>query len=124
MCMSVNNIYRSDELSCQVDPHLELGLDRSSLDRLRNIIAEIGTSEGNDGGLRGHAEARRSHYSQAVYQYDLSPCDEGLCAVSHVRRRPGQEAVGLPMESGAGLRQRIDAVLGDHPRQPSGTVTR
>jgi hypothetical protein len=46
--MSVNNIYRSDELSCQVDPLLELGLDRSSLDGLRNIIAEIGTSEGDE----------------------------------------------------------------------------
>src|SRR5438270_13189613 len=48
MWMSVNNIYRSDELSCQVDPLLELGLDRSSLDGLRNIIAEIRTSEGDD----------------------------------------------------------------------------
>jgi hypothetical protein len=46
--MSVNNIYRSDELSCQVDPLLELGLHRSSLDGLRNIIAEIRRSEGND----------------------------------------------------------------------------
>src|SRR5260370_24053396 len=48
MWMSGNNIYRSDELSCQVDPLLELGLDRSSLDGLRNIIAEIRTSEGDD----------------------------------------------------------------------------
>src|SRR5260370_619991 len=48
MWMSVNNIYRSDELSCQVDPLLELGLDRSSLDGLRNIIGEIRTTEGDD----------------------------------------------------------------------------
>ena len=46
--MSLNNIYITDELSCQVDPLLELGLDRSSLDRLRNITAEIRTTEGDD----------------------------------------------------------------------------
>jgi hypothetical protein len=46
--MTVNYIYVPDELSCQVDPLLGLGLDRSSLDRLRNIIAEISTTEGNE----------------------------------------------------------------------------
>ena len=46
--MSPNSIYIADEVSCQVDPILELGLDRSSLDGLRNIIAEIRASEGDD----------------------------------------------------------------------------
>ena len=46
--MTVNSIYVPDELSCQVDPLFELGLDRLSLDRLRNIIAEIRTSEGDE----------------------------------------------------------------------------
>jgi hypothetical protein len=46
--MTVNSIYVTDELSCQVDPLFELGLDRLSLDRLRNIIAEIRASEGDD----------------------------------------------------------------------------
>jgi hypothetical protein len=46
--MTVNSIYIPDELSCQVDPLLQLGLDRSSLDRLRNIIAEIRASDGDD----------------------------------------------------------------------------
>ena len=46
--MSVNNIYIPHELSCQVDPLWELGLDRSSLDRLRKIITEIRASDGDD----------------------------------------------------------------------------
>jgi hypothetical protein len=46
--MSINSIYIGGDHSCQVDPLLQLGLDRSSLDRLRDIIAEISTSEGND----------------------------------------------------------------------------
>ena len=46
--MSINSIYVRDKLSCQVDPLSELGLDRSSLDRLRKIISEIRASDGND----------------------------------------------------------------------------
>jgi hypothetical protein len=46
--MTVNSIYVPDELSCQVDPLFELGLDRLSLDRLRNIIGEIRSTEGDD----------------------------------------------------------------------------
>src|SRR5262245_44049084 len=39
--MSVNNIYISNELSRQVDPLLQYGLDRSSLDQLRRIISDL-----------------------------------------------------------------------------------
>jgi len=46
--MSADNIYSRNDIVCQVDPLLQLGLDRSSLDQLRKIIAEIKTSEGND----------------------------------------------------------------------------
>ena len=46
--MSFNPIYNTKELSCKVDPLLHLGLDRSSLDGLSNIIAEIRPSEGDD----------------------------------------------------------------------------
>ena len=46
--MSADNIYSRNDIVCQVDPLLQLGLDRSSLDQLRQIIAEIKTSEGND----------------------------------------------------------------------------
>src|SRR5262245_14183569 len=39
--MSVNHIYISNGLSCQVDPLLQYGLDRSSLDQLRRIISDL-----------------------------------------------------------------------------------
>ena len=39
--MSADNIYSRNDIVCQVDPLLQLGLDRSSLDQLRKIIAEI-----------------------------------------------------------------------------------
>jgi hypothetical protein len=48
MQKNVNSIYIRDKVSCQVDPLLELGLDRSSLDRLRKIITEIRANDGND----------------------------------------------------------------------------
>jgi hypothetical protein len=48
MSMTVDYIYIRNEISCQVDPLLQLGLDRSSLDPLRKILWEISTSEGDD----------------------------------------------------------------------------
>jgi hypothetical protein len=45
---NTNDIYISNDFSCQVDPLLQLGLNRSSLDLLRKIIAEIKTRNGND----------------------------------------------------------------------------
>jgi hypothetical protein len=46
--MSVSHIYIPDDRPCQVDPLFELGLDRSSLERLRKIIAEIRATDGDD----------------------------------------------------------------------------
>jgi hypothetical protein len=45
---NTEDIYISNDFSCQVDPLLQLGLDRSSLDLLRKIIAEIKGRNGND----------------------------------------------------------------------------
>jgi hypothetical protein len=79
--VTANSIYASDELSCQVDPLFELGLDRSSLDGLRNIIEEIGASEGDEisNGLGGaetgpNCPQRVERGPPSRYQaYDFAP---------------------------------------------------
>jgi hypothetical protein len=120
--MTVNSICIPNELSCQVDPLLELGLDRSSLDRLRNIITEIRTTEGDE----VFYEVRRwladpitlNQFINTIFLHATSGYVQFRMFVD------GQDQSGLPMESSAGIRQRIDAVLGNYPRQPSCAIGR